>query len=280
MKKDTQQKLKNYFLTAGSITLSMIASSQVMYTDINPDTVLNLAGARGYAVNFNADADEDIGLSLARDRTIINYSFSAVMPTYPILGQAVRGINLNSSYPYSFYPLAIDLCDSITSSNADWEAPGINTSFYLQYQTTGNWLGQSDKYLGVRFAISGQLHYGWIRMSLTGDNDSLIIKDYAYQATPSVGLVAGQCIATALLPDQEVLDPKVHVYERTLFVNLPANFSADANIRIYNSAGQLVHQYAVNTFTMRMDLNNLNSGIYFVQVEHSGQSFTRKVYVN
>jgi len=55
--------------------------------------------------------------------------------------------------------------------------------------------GVKGRYLGVRFAISGQFHYGWVRISfVTGSNNSFygLLTGYAYETIPNQPLRAGQ----------------------------------------------------------------------------------------
>ncbi|HEV2425193.1 MAG TPA: hypothetical protein VGZ29_10240 [Terriglobia bacterium] len=63
----------------------------------------------------------------------------------------------------------------------------------------GDWKQpQKDAYLGVRFAISGQLHYGWIRLSAgcqTGQGSGGVkgfITGYAFNSEPGQPILAGQ----------------------------------------------------------------------------------------
>ena len=48
-----------------------------------------------------------------------------------------------------------------------------------------------DKYLGLRFIIKGQTHYGWARLDVLSLSH-WVIKDYAYNATPNKPILAGQ----------------------------------------------------------------------------------------
>jgi hypothetical protein len=68
----------------------------------------------------------------------------------------------------------------------------------------GNWKQpEKDRYLGVTFAISGQQHFGWIRLSAgceTGKGSagvSAIITGYAYNTEPNQSILAGQQTSAA-----------------------------------------------------------------------------------
>ncbi|HTA23152.1 MAG TPA: hypothetical protein VK763_06435 [Terriglobales bacterium] len=53
----------------------------------------------------------------------------------------------------------------------------------------GNWVNVKNRYLGLKFQISGETHYGWIRMSEHCNNGT--ITGYAYETVPDQPLDAG-----------------------------------------------------------------------------------------
>ncbi|NOZ33954.1 MAG: T9SS type A sorting domain-containing protein [Chlorobi bacterium] len=57
---------------------------------------------------------------------------------------------------------------------------------------TGNFGGAGDKFIGVEFDINGNTHLGWIRVNVNSDASQMIIKDYAYEATPLTTIKAGE----------------------------------------------------------------------------------------
>ena len=56
----------------------------------------------------------------------------------------------------------------------------------------GNWGNASYKYLGVRFLISGETHYGWIQMSTdTVNGMTATIEAYAYEVQANKKITIG-----------------------------------------------------------------------------------------
>ncbi len=51
------------------------------------------------------------------------------------------------------------------------------------------WFNQSEAYLGLRFAIDGQTHYGWARFSTTAGK---FLTGYAYETIPKKPIIAGE----------------------------------------------------------------------------------------
>ena len=72
-------------------------------------------------------------------------------------------------------------------------------------QPPAKWFGQfanggkgvRDRYLGLKFVINGQTHYGWARFSVSIPNAKVlnytaILTGYAYETEPHMPIVAGQ----------------------------------------------------------------------------------------
>jgi hypothetical protein len=72
----------------------------------------------------------------------------------------------------------------------------------------GDWGGNpKNRYLGVRFLIDGQTHYGWVRLTIItepGTSWSATITAYAYETLPNKAILAG----TAEKPSAEAQAPK------------------------------------------------------------------------
>jgi hypothetical protein len=63
---------------------------------------------------------------------------------------------------------------------------GGGSSFHSQ---AGQWLKTKDRYLGVKFSISGEVHYGWARISANPGNANLT--GYAYETIANKPILAG-----------------------------------------------------------------------------------------
>jgi hypothetical protein len=189
---------------------------------------------------------------------------------------AIIGSLYSSQYPL---PFAMNAGDSISGTNTNWRNANMNGG--LQYMaieygpyTFGNWLGANDKYLGVRFMIGNDTHYGWVRLSVTSDADSIIIKDFAYQAQPGVGLTADQ--STGIAPQQSSTD-RVYSFNNVLHVN--RQNAQPATVTVYNVLGEAVITEQTTDVNYTTSLENLTTGIYMVSVKtEEGESVT-KVYV-
>ncbi len=80
------------------------------------------------------------------------------------------------------------------------------------YGVGGPWANVANRYLGVKFAIAGTTHYGWVRITTSKTADPLIT-GYAYETTPNTsikdGAVKGPSVVGSLLsPDLPTSDPQ------------------------------------------------------------------------
>lgn len=83
-----------------------------------------------------------------------------------------------------------------------------------QYSDLGPWAGAgkgvTDRYLGFKFVILGEVHYGWARLSVTAGHerqfDDVVgtLTGYAYETIPDKPIIAGQITG----PDVITLEPE------------------------------------------------------------------------
>lgn len=69
------------------------------------------------------------------------------------------------------------------------------------HDTHGYWQNvKSPRFLGVRFLISGETHFGWIRIT-SSTADQATISCYAYESVPNKPIIAGACKDQVTAPD-------------------------------------------------------------------------------
>src|ERR1700685_432570 len=71
--------------------------------------------------------------------------------------------------------------------------------------TFGQWMYAQHRYLGLKFMISGEVHYGWARFSVTLQQGRVqpVLTGYAYETIPNKPIIAGKTKG----PDVVTLDP-------------------------------------------------------------------------
>ena len=71
-----------------------------------------------------------------------------------------------------------------------------------QYSDVGPWVGKGNgvrnRYLGLKFVVDGEVHYGWARLSVTLGHDRQhgdvvgTLTGYAYETVPDKPIIAGR----------------------------------------------------------------------------------------
>ena len=55
---------------------------------------------------------------------------------------------------------------------------------------SGPWVNVTNRYLGFKFTVNGQIHYGWARLNIQGSKG--VLTGYAYETTPNKSIAAGR----------------------------------------------------------------------------------------
>lgn len=59
-------------------------------------------------------------------------------------------------------------------------------------ETKYGFSGNGDMLIGVRFLIGTELHYGWMKINVSSDFKTVIVKEVAYNIVPNVEIKAGE----------------------------------------------------------------------------------------
>jgi hypothetical protein len=181
--------------------------SSIVYTDVNPDSLLLalsllVSDEKFYYLDLNHDGTKDYVVETGQGRapcfmngissaTLASYSSfiskgsNSVTDTvfssgikYPVPLNLSKGINQNSSFSQSGTLAKYDACRS-----------GFLGRVYGLF---GLWSGVTNKYLGLRLVKGSSVYYGWIRMDVATNGRYVIIKDYAYNSLAGRPILAGQ----------------------------------------------------------------------------------------
>jgi len=278
MKKNLQSRISKYTAVAGAVVSAAGAQAQVVYTDVNPDYSHDAPQNNGLAVyplDLNNDQTFDFVIA-SRDTVTPNATVRLTIVAPYGIGNAVAG-ETPSNYDYA---LALDM-NSMVDSTLNWIA-ATNTMAYNVDSANPydeNWNGVTDKYLGLKFVVGGNTHYGWARLDSYAIGDSIVLKDYAYEATPNVGILTGNMGASLTETQVENLIKFVNQANNTVQVVVNGNLT-NGVVSVVSSTGQVVSSDAITEKTFSVDMNSLSSGIYMVNVTFNEGATTKKIIVH
>jgi len=263
-----------------------LSFSQVIYTDINPDTILYSATNDAYMLDFNNDLTlELLVYENSQDTSVssipITFTGSAVttLASTEVVGTIVTlGTEDLLKLDTISSGQLIDGSLAYINTSAPSVFPGASINVLVSgiFATTiGDFQANKSGYIGVKFDISGSTHYGWIRVMPSSDGTYCTILDYAYESTPNTGIIAGD-FGSGFIGMNELLNNiSLSQNNRTFnFINSDILF----NVTIYDSMGKKIKSISVVN-EEEFYLNNLASGVYFLRTLVQNHNKTYKIYI-
>ena len=277
------EKLKNKILIYTSLVsgINFIpndSDGQIIYQDILPDDILTGTG-NYYYLDLNGDLNDDLSLLTGV------WSSNGTFVSGPYVGLNYNRYNQAAfANPNANNEIIIDGMGSFSALNLN-DPINASANFYnlpsstflalgaqnllvaqsISYSDTnyqGNWPGVNDKFLGLKFIIGTNIHYGWLRMDLSPDCDTLIIKDFAYNSTPNQGLLAGQ--TTLDISESEIDEFTVFISQNNLVINRKKD--SRQNLEIYTIDGKLIFEKEIMTKTETISIPGISNGIYLIKI--------------
>ncbi len=283
-----ESRLARFSAVAGAVLASSAVNSQIVYTNVDPDIIIDTASGQ-YNLDFNADAMIDVTLNVMNvmEFTSISTSTSAVYAgslavVTPGIGAGVVSIMLGSSS--SSYVTAMNNGDLIGtaavfggSSMAALAVDITITSSSSSYQiSNGAFLGVNDKFLGVKFLIGTNTHYGWARLDVSANADTIRLKDYAYNVAADSPILAGQTLGL----DAISVENKVTI--KTTLDNATINVTPDligGRVVMFNIAGQEIKVVQITDVNTEILYEGVETGIYTITAQFDGGMVNKKVYI-
>jgi hypothetical protein len=185
------ERLTAYALAAGAagvgvVSLIQPSEAKVVYKPI----LVNIPPNTSYKLDF--------GLGPVPVLTLKNYRIWATSGCnavlYPVAGSVAGYLNSRGGFAAS----ALGSGAQIGSSRL-FHAAGSGQGF-LVVETNYGWFGQwrnvTNRYLGIRFQVNGQFHYGWARLNvravLKNCQIAATLTGYAYETAPNKPIIAGK----------------------------------------------------------------------------------------
>ncbi len=265
-------KLKSYSALAGSIALmSSQADAQIIYTDINPDSTTNIGG------NFyNLDLDNggvfDYTITLNIGTGTYTSQQVAISPT------GSNGIAGDTVGAY-VYPFAFNSGDTIKSTlQFNFTTSQSMASYFGSGYSYGNFLGQTDKFIGLQFNIGPNLHYGWARFDVDATASLFTIKDYAYNSVPDAYILAGE-MPVGISENSLTNNTSIYSSNKNIVIKFLTEEIIQADVKITNALGQEVYNASISNKETTIDMAKEKTGIYFVTISQENLVYTKKVFI-
>ena len=196
------QRLNLYALMAGAAGVSVLALGQPAEARIIYTKTHNVIGTNGiYGLDLNHDGILDF---LIQEH---GFPFSSSgyngLGAKAAFGNAVVGSNGLAAALSSGAPIGPGQHFISTTSAFGEVMFNVACSIEQGCSTIGKWGQVSNRYLGLKFTIKGEPHYGWARVSVQVQARSITatLTGYAYETVANQGLKAGETSSKASMSD-------------------------------------------------------------------------------
>lgn len=248
------------------------ALAQIVYTDIEPDYVIQDL-EDSYQLDLNNDGINDFSI----------FNFEIVNNGFPParISDDNNGVNaVTVIYNYEAFIIPLEE-DTVIYSDESSNSYPFSVYGYLDTSDCTDlpswcfmtWNGKTNKYIGLRFLITGQTHYGWARLDFI--NGQWIVKDYAYNATPNEPIQTGQKALS--IEDFNLQQVKVMVSNRQISI---LNLTDRASFNLYSINGQKIRYGNLEQNSGNINMLDLHSGLYILElINNQSKAFTIKKFI-
>jgi hypothetical protein len=278
MKKPLQKRITTYSkLTGTFLTMAGAANAQVVYTDVVPDQILNVNG-QTFMLDLNSDLQTDFMIRYFHSASTSYDAKAAIL----YIGNTSNAVGATSSL---FGTTSYEFAQALSGSNyigpvvQQWtgESTMLMAAKIQDSSNTysaGPWIGATDKYLPLLMTISGQPHYGWVRLDVNASITQITVKDYAFNNTPHVALHA----STSVGLDENSNELPVTIWSNSSTIHLNfENILGAKHIMVLDVSGRVVQQSTSQNQTEQLNISEASAGIYFVKVATDEGTVTKKV---
>ena len=293
--KQIRKQLKAYSAMAGAVAgMLSTGAAQIQYTDIDPDTTL-INNGDSYFLDLNNDAISDFQILFSR--SIYSYSYSGYKSyrkgyvgfAYPLSSNSIDGKTGSLTTSTFSYRAAYAHKPNVPiNSNNNWGSTSSVLGAYL-YQTinsvivqnikAGEWLGQKDKYLGLKLVVNNKNYFGWVRLDVDSLSRSITIKDYAYRTKTQGQILTGDTgVITSTDPEIGVENVVVYHFAEYIYINVPAA-SKPVHVQVYDIPGREIISVVKTGPKIKIPFNSKTSQFYLVKLTIGEATLNKKIYI-
>jgi hypothetical protein len=184
--------------SVGLLAITQSANAEIVFTPVNGQ----IDEGSKFALDLNHDGIVDF--TLENDLHLSTTPFGCDLGISPANG---NGIWQGAHERYG-QPTAAALAAGVpVGSGKPFTFHGVNMAYASlvagspQYVSGGPWKNVANRFLGLKFLINGEVHFGWARLTVTTDSHResvhATITGYAYETIANQPILTGQISGTA-----------------------------------------------------------------------------------
>jgi hypothetical protein len=189
------RQLNMYALAAGAagvgtLALAQPADAKIIYTPAHRVIKVH----EKYLLDLNHDGKIDF--TIANSASCATDECFSDLFQQPAVGNGVMGYTKATSYNSAWaLKRGVRIGPRGQFLDRTTEMVGIRSAYPFSY-VFGKWVNVQGRYLGLRFKVKGQTHYGWARLSVQvvrppHPSITATLTGYAYETIPDKPIIAG-----------------------------------------------------------------------------------------
>lgn len=270
----TNQKLTAYSAMAAAIMAhGYDVNAEVVYTDFE-DVTLEVGDAYDLDLDGDGVLDFDFAVSSVTG-PYGTWSFGTAFGMFPGGGGSNNQV-IGYTGTYYNYGSNLNAGDEI-GPDGPWVSDAVLASNFYD-NTFGDFPGAGEGYIGVQFEISGNLHYGWIRLEADINDLFITLMDMAYENVAETPIDAGATTTPTAIPEISSSLVNVYSFGSTLYINNTGMTQPFVNV--YDLNGKLVLSQDLTGGNNTITMDQLAVGNYLVNIKSDEGSFTKQVFMN
>jgi len=214
-----QHNLEAYSLGAIAVGVAAIAmvrpsAAEIIYTPTNQP----IGNNQKVSLDLNNDGVTDF--ILVNDTHFSTTPFGDDLSILPaVVGSAAGGKMVRRGYFAGAIPAGVSV-----GSSRKFLAHRANLAYAsltaFTYVSGGYWKYARNRYLGLKFLIDGEVHFGWARLNVQANKKTqevkAILTGYAYETIANQPIVTGQTQDSAAFQKQGANEPNSAASSRSL----------------------------------------------------------------
>jgi hypothetical protein len=164
----------------GMLALAQPAEANVVYTPTNTKVQY------GTIIDLNNDGVADF-----RFDEFIMYHSQRLTIAPAVVGNAIRVNGAGAACGFFGVPVGPG---ELFATNTSYFKNGVFLAGFFQYSRTsfhGPFANAVNRYLGLKFLINGQVHFGWARLTIQNSLIGAVMTGYAYETIPNKNIIEG-----------------------------------------------------------------------------------------
>jgi hypothetical protein len=254
--------MQKLLFSAFFLSIAFNTQAQVVYTDVNPDSLVSSS----YELDLNNDGTPEFLIEKTTDGGIDIVQATGLSNQDSLIGY-YAGFPAITGYPSALSS------NEVIDGTSTFVDEGVMGGDHELIMEDADWPDGFNRYLGLKFNISGEVHYGWAKIKISTDYVAFTITEYAYNAT------AGAAINSGVVSVEE--NPSVTemiVFPNPVSENATLSFflrdESAIDLSVYDLSGKMILSESrkiekPGKQAFQLNVSQWNAGIYFCRVNSS-----------